>query len=89
MWIRISQPWLFVQPKILGLGSAFACSLQDGYRTLCVAYKEISPAEYQGIDKRIKEATMALQDREVKMSKAFDEIESDMHLLGSTAVEDR
>ncbi|XP_061455087.1 phospholipid-transporting ATPase IG isoform X2 [Rhineura floridana] len=61
----------------------------DGYRTLCVAYKEISVNEYKKIDGLVKEATMALQDREAKMAKVFDQIEKDMHLIGSTAVEDK
>ncbi|XP_067327762.1 phospholipid-transporting ATPase IG isoform X2 [Anolis sagrei] len=61
----------------------------DGYRTLCVAFKEISPSHFVQISNRIKEATMALQDREAKMAKVFDEIETDMHLMGSTAVEDK
>ncbi|XP_042336155.1 phospholipid-transporting ATPase IG isoform X1 [Sceloporus undulatus] len=61
----------------------------DGYRTLCVAFKEISQAQYVVISGQIKEATMALQDREAKMAKVFDEIETDMHLIGSTAVEDK
>ncbi|XP_066496321.1 phospholipid-transporting ATPase IG isoform X2 [Tiliqua scincoides] len=60
----------------------------DGYRTLCVAYKEISAADFQAMDWKIKEATMALQDREAKMGLVFDEIETGMHLIGSTAVED-
>ncbi|XP_062998032.1 phospholipid-transporting ATPase IG isoform X2 [Elgaria multicarinata webbii] len=61
----------------------------DGYRTLCVAYKEIPESDYEGIDSQIKEATMALQDREAKMAMVFDEVEKDMHLIGSTAVEDK
>ncbi|XP_078236695.1 phospholipid-transporting ATPase IG isoform X4 [Pogona vitticeps] len=61
----------------------------DGFRTLCVAYKEISVAEYKEIDGQIKEATMALQDREAKMAQVFDGIEKNMHLIGSTAVEDK
>ena len=32
---------------------------------------------------------MALQDREEKMEKVFDEIETDMHLIGATAVKDK
>ena len=32
---------------------------------------------------------MALQDREEKMERVFDEIETDMHLIGATAVEDK
>ncbi|XP_015273462.1 PREDICTED: phospholipid-transporting ATPase IG isoform X1 [Gekko japonicus] len=61
----------------------------DGYRTLCVAFKEISESDYLKISDSVKEATMALQDREAKMAVLFDEIERDMHLIGSTAVEDR
>ncbi|KAM6426841.1 phospholipid-transporting ATPase IG isoform 2-T3 [Liasis olivaceus] len=61
----------------------------DGYRTLCVAYKEVSPAVYRTLEVQIKEATMALQNREARMAKVFDEIEKDMHLIGSTAVEDK
>ncbi|XP_077164389.1 phospholipid-transporting ATPase IG isoform X7 [Paroedura picta] len=61
----------------------------DGYRTLCVAFKEISESDYLKISDQCKEATMALQDREAKMAVLFDEIERDMHLIGSTAVEDR
>ncbi|XP_053129386.1 phospholipid-transporting ATPase IG isoform X3 [Hemicordylus capensis] len=61
----------------------------DGYRTLCVAFKEIPESEYSGIDYLIKEASMALQDREAKMGMVFDQIETNMHLIGATAVEDR
>ncbi|XP_059588859.1 phospholipid-transporting ATPase IG isoform X2 [Alligator mississippiensis] len=61
----------------------------DGYRTLCVAFKELSQAEYDQIDKQICEAKMALQDREEKMAKVFEDIEANMHLIGATAVEDK
>lgn len=62
---------------------------QDGYRTLCVAYKEIPPTDYKVLEAQIKEATVALHNREARMAKVFDEIEKDMHLIGSTAVEDK
>uniref|UniRef100_A0A8D2QVL4 ATPase phospholipid transporting 11C n=1 Tax=Zosterops lateralis melanops TaxID=1220523 RepID=A0A8D2QVL4_ZOSLA len=61
----------------------------DGYRTLCVAFKELTEKEYDKIDKQLNEAKMALQDREEKMAKVFDDTEADMHLIGATAVEDR
>uniref|UniRef100_A0A670YW80 Phospholipid-transporting ATPase n=1 Tax=Pseudonaja textilis TaxID=8673 RepID=A0A670YW80_PSETE len=61
----------------------------DGYRTLCVAYKEISPAVYKVLEAQIKEATVALHNREARMAKVFDDIEKDMRLIGSTAVEDK
>uniref|UniRef100_A0A8C6YEV5 Phospholipid-transporting ATPase n=1 Tax=Naja naja TaxID=35670 RepID=A0A8C6YEV5_NAJNA len=61
----------------------------DGYRTLCVAYKEIPPAAYKVLEAQIKEATVALHNREARMAKVFDDIEKDMRLIGSTAVEDK
>ncbi|XP_068107103.1 phospholipid-transporting ATPase IG isoform X2 [Hyperolius riggenbachi] len=61
----------------------------DGYRTLCVAFKELSQEEYDRISKQLTDAKMALQDREEKLAKVFDDIEVNMHLLGATAVEDR
>ncbi|XP_029463630.1 phospholipid-transporting ATPase IG isoform X2 [Rhinatrema bivittatum] len=60
-----------------------------GYRTLCVAFKELSPDKYDRINQQLTQAKMALQDREEKMARIFDEIEADMHLIGATAVEDR
>ncbi|KAM4695931.1 phospholipid-transporting ATPase IG [Rhinophrynus dorsalis] len=61
----------------------------DGYRTLCVAYKELNQEDYDNINKQLDEAKIALQDREEKLARVFDDIEADMHLLGATAVEDR
>ncbi|XP_063793479.1 phospholipid-transporting ATPase IG isoform X2 [Pseudophryne corroboree] len=61
----------------------------DGYRTLCVACKELSQEEYEKVNKHLTEAKMALQDRDEKLARVFDDIEDDMHLLGATAVEDR
>ncbi|KAM6061530.1 phospholipid-transporting ATPase IG isoform 2-T2 [Chlamydotis macqueenii] len=61
----------------------------DGYRTLCVAFKELTQKEYDKIDRQLNEAKMALQDREEKMAKVFEDTEADMHLIGATAVEDR
>uniref|UniRef100_A0A8C9FNX5 Phospholipid-transporting ATPase n=1 Tax=Pavo cristatus TaxID=9049 RepID=A0A8C9FNX5_PAVCR len=61
----------------------------DGYRTLCVAFKELTQKEYDRIDRQLNEAKMALQDREEKMAKVFEDTEADMHLIGATAVEDR
>ncbi|KAG8553472.1 hypothetical protein GDO81_003425 [Engystomops pustulosus] len=61
----------------------------DGYRTLCVAYKELSQEEYEKMNRQLEEAKIALQDREEKLARVFDDIEDGMHLLGATAVEDR
>ncbi|XP_007949918.1 phospholipid-transporting ATPase IG [Orycteropus afer afer] len=39
--------------------------------------------------RQLIEAKMALQDREEKMEKVFDDIETNMNLIGATAVEDK
>ncbi|XP_060783761.1 phospholipid-transporting ATPase 11C isoform X6 [Neoarius graeffei] len=61
----------------------------EGYRTLCVAYKELSQEEYDAADARLREARLALQDREVKLMAVYNQVETDMSLIGATAVEDR
>ena len=61
----------------------------DGYRNLCVAFKEIAPDDFERINTQLIEAKMALQDREEKLEKIFDEIETNMNLIGATAVEDK
>uniref|UniRef100_H3AJ65 Phospholipid-transporting ATPase n=1 Tax=Latimeria chalumnae TaxID=7897 RepID=H3AJ65_LATCH len=65
------------------------CSAMKGYRTLCVAYRELSQDEYSNIDAQLQEAKLALQDREKKMTVVYNEVETNMHLIGATAVEDR
>lgn len=54
-----------------------------------MAFKELTQKEYDRIDRQLNEAKMALQDREEKMAKVFEDTEADMHLIGATAVEDR
>ncbi|XP_018419655.1 PREDICTED: phospholipid-transporting ATPase IG isoform X1 [Nanorana parkeri] len=61
----------------------------DGYRTLCVAFKEFTEEEYDKINKQLTAAKMALYNREDEQARVFDDIEDGMHLLGATAVEDR
>uniref|UniRef100_A0A3Q2ZXE9 Phospholipid-transporting ATPase n=1 Tax=Kryptolebias marmoratus TaxID=37003 RepID=A0A3Q2ZXE9_KRYMA len=61
----------------------------DGYRTLCVAYKHLSEEEYAQADEGLREARLALQDREEKLMAVYNQVETGMNLLGATAVEDR
>ncbi|XP_075412209.1 phospholipid-transporting ATPase IF isoform X3 [Tenrec ecaudatus] len=60
-----------------------------GLRTLCIAYRQFAPKEYEVIDRRLFEARTALQQREEKLANVFQFIEKDLILLGATAVEDR
>uniref|UniRef100_A0A3P9J8Q2 Phospholipid-transporting ATPase n=1 Tax=Oryzias latipes TaxID=8090 RepID=A0A3P9J8Q2_ORYLA len=61
----------------------------EGYRTLCVASKRLSPEEFAQVDEELKEARLALQDREEKLMAVYNQVETDMTLIGATAVEDR
>ncbi|CAG05786.1 unnamed protein product, partial [Tetraodon nigroviridis] len=61
----------------------------EGLRTLCVAFRRLSQPEYEEACHHLTEAKLALQDREQKLSQAYDIIERDFVLLGATAVEDR
>ncbi|KAG7484284.1 hypothetical protein MATL_G00047960 [Megalops atlanticus] len=45
--------------------------------------------EYQRVDTRLREARLALQDREEKLMVVYNQVESGMTLIGATAVEDR
>nr|XP_033488844.1 phospholipid-transporting ATPase 11C [Epinephelus lanceolatus] len=61
----------------------------EGYRTLCVAYKYLSAEEYAQADAGLREARLALQDREEKLMAVYNQVETGMSLIGATAVEDR
>ncbi|XP_034037548.1 phospholipid-transporting ATPase 11C isoform X2 [Thalassophryne amazonica] len=61
----------------------------EGYRTLCVAYKQLSAEEYAQADRALIEARLALQDRDEKLLALYNQVETGMTLIGATAVEDR
>ncbi|KAI5067311.1 hypothetical protein GOP47_0017839, partial [Adiantum capillus-veneris] len=60
-----------------------------GFRTLCIAEREIDEAEFQSWASRFRVASVALDDRDEKLAEAADSIEREMVLLGVTAVEDK
>ncbi|CAE1294791.1 E7.6.2.1 [Acanthosepion pharaonis] len=62
---------------------------QEGLRTLCLASKEIDPEYYHEWKKRYHEATTSMENRDEKVNVLFEEIEKNMILLGSTAIEDK
>lgn len=63
--------------------------IQEGYRTLCVAYKKLSEEEYMQAETGLREARLALQDREEQLMAVYNQVETGMSLIGATAVEDR
>ncbi|XP_022536840.2 phospholipid-transporting ATPase ID [Astyanax mexicanus] len=61
----------------------------EGLRTLALAYKDLDEAEFQAWRERHHEASTALEEREEKLDAIYEEIETDLLLLGATAVEDK
>ncbi|KAL3847179.1 hypothetical protein ACJMK2_018103 [Sinanodonta woodiana] len=60
-----------------------------GLRTLVIAERKLSPEEFSHFNEQLKEARNSLQDREQKLDKVFDSVETNLTLLGATAVEDK
>ncbi|KHN98825.1 phospholipid-translocating P-type ATPase domain-containing protein [Metarhizium album ARSEF 1941] len=62
---------------------------REGLRTLCIARKDLTEAEYRSWKKEHDEAASALENREEKLENVADMIEQELYLLGGTAIEDR
>ncbi|NXB17292.1 AT8B3 ATPase, partial [Rhagologus leucostigma] len=58
-------------------------------RTLCVASREVSEAEFRAWSRRHREAAVLLQDRARELDRLYEEMEQNLQLLGATAIEDR
>lgn len=61
----------------------------EGLRTLLYAYKWIDSSEYAGWEERYHLAKTSLTDRKAKIDRIGAEIEDDLSLLGTTAIEDK
>ncbi|XP_042562980.1 phospholipid-transporting ATPase ID-like [Clupea harengus] len=61
----------------------------EGLRTLALAYKDLDEAYFTEWKQRHHEASTALEDREERLDKLYEEIEKDLMLLGATAIEDK
>ncbi|XP_025076903.1 phospholipid-transporting ATPase ID-like isoform X3 [Pomacea canaliculata] len=62
---------------------------QDGLRTLCLAYKDIDDSFYEKWKIRHHEASTSLENRDEKLDTLYEEIETDMILIGASAIEDK
>ncbi|NXX96006.1 AT8B3 ATPase, partial [Centropus bengalensis] len=62
---------------------------EETLRTLCLASKEVSEAEYRVWSGRHYEASVLLQDRRRELDKLYEEMEQNLQLLGATAIEDK
>ncbi|KAG8188801.1 hypothetical protein JTE90_009192 [Oedothorax gibbosus] len=61
----------------------------NGLRTLCFAVMEISPSHYEDWNATFHKANTAIQYRERKIAEAAEQIETNLTLLGATAIEDK
>ncbi|MEE6487402.1 hypothetical protein FKM82_014884 [Ascaphus truei] len=62
---------------------------QETLRTLCVACKEVNVSEYTKWNKKYHDASVTLQNRAEYLDAVYEEVETDLQLLGATAVEDK
>ncbi|RAL40050.1 unnamed protein product [Cuscuta campestris] len=62
---------------------------EAGLRTLCLAYRNLSPNEYERWNEKFIQAKSSLQDREKKLDEVAELIEMDLVLIGCTAIEDK
>ena len=61
----------------------------EGLRTLLLAKKEIDEDYYEEWNERFQTALGKIVDRDTRVEKIQSEIEQDMLLVGSTAIEDK
>lgn len=63
---------------------------QRGLRTLVVAYKKMNQSEYENLMHNVEQARQIIgAERETRITRAYNLMESGLTLLGVTAVEDR
>ncbi|KAM4707629.1 phospholipid-transporting ATPase IC-like [Discoglossus pictus] len=58
-------------------------------RTLCLCYKDISEEEFEIWNKKYKAANVVMSNRDEALDKVYEEIETNLVLLGATAIEDK
>ena len=61
----------------------------EGLRTLCIAYRDVSDAEYRQWSTIYDQAAQTINGRGDALDNAAELIEKDMFLLGATAIEDK
>ncbi|NWT19597.1 AT8B3 ATPase, partial [Vireo altiloquus] len=62
---------------------------EETLRTLCVASREVSEAEFRAWSRRHGEAAGLLQERVRELDRLYEEMEQNLQLLGATAIEDK
>uniref|UniRef100_A0A6I8RAI8 Phospholipid-transporting ATPase n=1 Tax=Xenopus tropicalis TaxID=8364 RepID=A0A6I8RAI8_XENTR len=58
-------------------------------RTLCLCYKDINKGDFENWSKKYKQASVATSNRDEALDRVYEAIETDLKLLGATAIEDK
>ncbi|KAK3912291.1 putative phospholipid-transporting ATPase IA [Frankliniella fusca] len=83
---RLSQGTQKAKEQTLKHLETFA---SEGLRTLCCAVADISPEAYEEWKDTYHKAKVSLQNRERKLDEAAELIETNLNLLGASAIEDK
>ena len=62
---------------------------ERGYRTLLVGMRIINSRDWSSWNKKLEEANLAYKNKDKSITSLFEEIESEIYLLGATIVEDK
>jgi magnesium-transporting ATPase (P-type) len=62
---------------------------KDGLRTLLLGQKELSQAQYDEFQQKMKEASQSMTERDERIEEVASEMERGFTLVGSTAIEDQ
>lgn len=62
---------------------------ENGWRTLALSMKELNEKDYFQIKSKLNAAYNDILDRKARIAQVFNEIESDLELIGATAIEDK
>jgi len=62
---------------------------KDGLRTLIIAVKEIPDVVFHDWNVKFEAAKLVMEDREEAIARTYEEIEIDLDLVGSSAIEDK
>jgi phospholipid-translocating ATPase len=61
----------------------------EGLRTLVLAVRELTPEYFEDWKARHHEAAVSITNRDEKLDEIYEEMETDMKLVGATAIEDK
>ncbi|KAM5175976.1 putative phospholipid-transporting ATPase IM, partial [Callospermophilus lateralis] len=77
------------EPHSVGTWSPSREFAGEGLRTLAIAYRELDDKYFQEWHKMLEDANAAMDKSDERISGLYEEIESDLMLLGATAIEDK